>query len=80
MTGGGLVENKEMDFAKTMKRLEHIVKSLESGTLSLEKSLEQFEEGIKTARYLESVLDRAEKKVLLVLNPPGDDGPSAEEC
>ncbi|MGI6642712.1 MAG: exodeoxyribonuclease VII small subunit [Bacillota bacterium] len=60
----------EMDFAETMKRLEHIVKSLESGALSLEDSLKGFEEGIRLARHLESILDRAERKVQEILNQP----------
>ncbi len=64
---------EELDFAATMKRLEGIVKSLEGGTLSLEDSLKGFEEGIRLARNLESILDRAEKKVQEILNPPDGD-------
>ena len=59
----------ELQFAATLKRLESTVKALESGELSLEESLKQFEEGIKLARNLESILDRAEKKVEEILNP-----------
>lgn len=69
----------EMQFAGTLKRLESIVKSLESGELSLEESLKKFEEGIKLARYLESILDRAERKVEEILNPDGTSGPKGEE-
>jgi exodeoxyribonuclease VII small subunit len=46
---------------------EEIVKSLETGELSLEESLAKFEEGIGLARRLESILDRAEQKVQEIL-------------
>lgn len=58
----------ELDFAASLKKLEAIVKSLESGELSLEDSLAKFEEGVKLARHLESILDRAEKKVSEILS------------
>jgi exodeoxyribonuclease VII small subunit len=61
--------DEEVSFAKALKMLEETVKSLESGELSLEDSLRKFEEGIKLARNLESVLDRAEQKVKEILNP-----------
>jgi exodeoxyribonuclease VII small subunit len=60
-----------VEFAKALKTLEGTVKSLESGELSLEDSLKKFEEGIKLARQLESILDRAERKVEEILNPAG---------
>ena len=66
-------------FAENLKRLEAIVKSLESGELSLEDSLKKFEEGIKLARYLESVLDRAERKVEQILNPEKSRDSKGEE-
>jgi exodeoxyribonuclease VII small subunit len=69
----------EMEFAGTLKRLESIVKSLESGELSLEESLKTFEEGIKLARYLESILDRAERKVEEILNPEKASGSKGDE-
>ncbi|MGI6631641.1 MAG: exodeoxyribonuclease VII small subunit [Bacillota bacterium] len=59
--------SEEMDFAKALKKLEEIVKSLETGELSLEESLAKFEEGIGLARRLESILDRAEQKVQEIL-------------
>ncbi len=61
------------DFAAIMKRLEDIVKSLEGGALSLEDSLKGFEEGVRLARHLESILDGAEKKVEEILNPQGEE-------
>lgn len=68
-----------VEFAKALKALEGIVKSLESGELSLEDSVKKFEEGITLARQLESVLDRAERKVQEILNPAGpEEQPKSE--
>jgi len=66
---------EELDFAKALKALEEIVKSLESGELSLEDSLKKFEEGINLARRLESVLNRAEQRIQEILNPPEGETP-----
>lgn len=80
-TGRGARESRvredDLEFAGALKALEAIVKSLESGELSLEDSLRRFEEGISLARKLESILDRAEQKIQEILNPPGDDGPAS---
>ena len=37
----------EMKFEEALKRLEKIVEELENGSLSLDESLEKYEEGIK---------------------------------
>ncbi|HHW17928.1 MAG TPA: exodeoxyribonuclease VII small subunit [Firmicutes bacterium] len=58
---------EEIDFAKSLKKLEEIVKALESGELSLEESLKKFEEGIRLARQLEGILDRAERRIQEIL-------------
>ncbi len=55
-----------------LNRLEEIVKRLESGDLSLEESLLKFEEGIKLARELETVLARADSRVQEILKPSGE--------
>lgn len=62
-----------LSFAGQLSRLEEIVKHLESGELSLEESLLKFEEGIRLARSLETILTRAESKVHEILKP-GDEG------
>ncbi len=69
-----------MKFAETLKRLEGIVERLEAGELSLEESLEQFEEGIKLARTLTKKLAEAEKKVQILLkNEEGEITPQPFE-
>lgn len=51
------------DFEQALKRLEKIVGQLESGELTLEKSLELFEEGMKISQFCAKKLDEAERKV-----------------
>ena len=52
-----------MSFEASTERLKVIVQQLESGELSLEKSLELFEEGVRVARAAQQRLDEAEKRV-----------------
>ncbi len=54
-------------FEKAVGDLEKIVKSLESGELTLEKAIEKFEDGMKLSRYCSELLDAAEKRVNLLL-------------
>ena len=67
-------------FEETLKQLEGIVEKLEAGELSLEESLEQFEEGVKLARTLAKKLAEAEKKVQILLkNEEGEITPQPFE-
>lgn len=50
-------------FEEAMRRLTHIVEDLEGGELSLEESLERFEEGVRLARDSQTRLDAAEARV-----------------
>ena len=54
-------------FEKALADLEAIVAKLEKGGLSLNESLELFENGVKLARFLREELGRAEKKVEILL-------------
>jgi len=54
-------------FEKALTELEQIVDKLEKGGLSLNDSLAFFEKGVKLARFLRDELDRAEKKVEILL-------------
>ncbi len=61
------MKKKELNFETSFKRLEEIVEELESGELSLEKSLKIFEEGVKLSRVCSNKLDEAEKKIEILL-------------
>jgi exodeoxyribonuclease VII small subunit len=54
-------------FEKALEELENIVEKLEKGGLSLNESLALFEKGVKLARYLRDELEKAEKKVEILL-------------
>lgn len=53
----------EKSFEGAMQRLEEITQNLESGDLSLEDSIDVFEEGMKLAKFCTKKLEEAEKKV-----------------
>lgn len=54
-------------FEASLKKLEEIVKRLETGSLSLEDSLKAFEEGVKLSAFCSSRLDDAERRVEILL-------------
>lgn len=58
---------KELNFEKALKDLETTVEKLEQGDLSLDESLEFFEKGVKLAKFLRKELEKAEKKVEILL-------------
>jgi exodeoxyribonuclease VII small subunit len=58
---------KEKKFEEALERLEEIVKKMEAGDMTLEGSLEAFEEGIKLSRLCSKKLDEAERKVEILL-------------
>jgi len=58
----------EKTFEETMKELEQVVVKLEKGDLSLDSAIEKFENGIKLSKECESKLDKAEKKINVLVN------------
>jgi exodeoxyribonuclease VII small subunit len=64
---------EELGFEDALKRLTAIVERLESGDLSLEQSLQLFEEGTRLSRTSQAQLDAAEKRVeeLLAIDASG---------
>jgi exodeoxyribonuclease VII small subunit len=61
------MKDKDLNFEKALADLEAVVDKLEKGGLSLTESLAHFEKGVKLARFLREELDRAEKKVEILL-------------
>ncbi len=60
------------DFEQSLAQLESIVKRMEAGELTLEQSLQQFEEGMKLSTLCQAALTDAEQKVeLLIENAKG---------
>ncbi len=58
---------KYKNFESAMKRLEEIVKILESGELPLASLLEMYEEGVKLQNFCQEKLDEAERKVEILV-------------
>ena len=56
-------DTENINFEQALKELETIVRNLENGTIPLDDSLENFENGIKLIRRCNLLLDNAEKKV-----------------
>ena len=64
----------EEKFEEALKKLEEIVKEMESGGLTLEESLKSFEEGIRLSRFCAKELDEAERRIeVLLKNEEGAD-------
>ena len=42
---------KELKFEQALDKLENTVKEMEEGSIPLDKSLEQFEEGVKLVKF-----------------------------
>jgi len=58
------------DFETAMVELEELVTKIETGNLSLEDSLKDFEQGIKLSRICQQALTNAEQRVKILT----DDG------
>jgi len=70
------MEMKMKDFESNLKQLEEIVVKLEGGDLTLDQSLELFEEGVKISRFCNAKLEEAERKVETLIK--GADGALVE--
>lgn len=54
-------------FEEALKELEEIVRKMEGGDMTLEESLESFEEGIRLSRFCSERLDEAERRIEILL-------------
>jgi exodeoxyribonuclease VII small subunit len=59
------------DFEKSLEELNRLVVQMEQGELSLEKSLEHFEQGIALIRQCQKALQEAEQKVQILTQENG---------
>jgi len=62
---------KELKFEEAMKELEIIANDLEKGDLSLEESVAKFEEGMKLSKECSDIIEKAEKKITILLQKDG---------
>ncbi len=54
------------DFEKSVAQLENIIKSMESGNLPLEESLQKYEDGIKLIRNCQQTLEQAQQRIKIL--------------
>lgn len=63
----------EHTYESAMKRLQEIVKALESGGLPLDTSVKLFEEGARLAKFCNDELKNAEQKIIALQDISGDE-------
>lgn len=64
--------NKNMTFEQALERLEEIVQKLESGNVSLDESIEIYQEGIMLSKQCSGMLQEAEGRVMAIVNKEQD--------
>ena len=67
-----MAEPADPGFDQILARLRDVVVRLESGELSLEQSLQIYEEGVSLARRGQQLLARAEKRVEILVSASGN--------
>ena len=65
-------KKESFNFEASMSELEAIVDQIESGELSLEEAMLQFEKGVLLTRQCQQALQAAEQKVKILLEKQGD--------
>ncbi|MDO6563066.1 exodeoxyribonuclease VII small subunit [Amphritea sp. 1_MG-2023] len=65
-------KKKTPDFETSLAQLESMVNQLEQGELSLEQSLQTFEQGVRLTRDCQSILADAEQKVQILIQQNGE--------
>ncbi len=58
---------KQPDFEKALERLETIVSAMEDGSLSLEKMMANFEEGMALVKLCSAKLNEVEKRIEILV-------------
>lgn len=64
--------SKDIKFEEAILKLEEAVRLLEGGTLSLDESIEKYEEALKYVKVCNETLEKAEQKVKILT--AGKDG------
>ena len=59
--------DRDVPFEKALAELEQIVEKLEQGEVPLDASLKLYEKGVKAYRLCRKILDRAEKRIQVLV-------------
>ena len=62
-----MADKPKPKFEECLKSVEDVVRSLESGKLGLEESLEKYEAGIAALRSCYKILEEAERKIQILV-------------
>jgi exodeoxyribonuclease VII small subunit len=62
-----MADAKPKTFETSLEELERIVRELEQGEMTLEKSLELFEQGVKLSRECQERLNQAERRIEILM-------------
>lgn len=65
--------SEDMNFEENMKQLEQIANELEKGDLDLDTSVKKFEEGMKLSKECSDILEKAEKKITMLIKNSNDE-------
>lgn len=63
--------SKEKSFEEDLNELEKIAHNLESGNLNLDEAIKEFEKGIKLSKKCTEKLEKAEKKINMLVEEDG---------
>jgi exodeoxyribonuclease VII small subunit len=64
--------DEELSFEQAAKRLDQVVRELETGDLPLETALSLFQEGVMLSRRCSTLLDQAEDRIEKLLEANGE--------
>ena len=67
-----MVEKTNPTFEAALDQLQQVVKKLESGELTLEQSLQAFEDGVRLTKSCQEQLSGAEKRIELLTRTTAD--------
>lgn len=68
----------KLTFESALEQLQQTVKKLESGELSLDQSLAQFEDGVRLSRLCQEQLTAAEQRVEVLMKGNLDQKPETQ--
>lgn len=63
---------EKINFEESMKELENIASQLEKGDLTLDESVQKFEEGMELSKKLNKVLEDSEKRINILIEKDGE--------
>ena len=70
---------ENLDFEKSMEKLEKIAEKLERDDLGLDDSVKLFEEGMELSKKCNEILQKAEKKITVIIDEQEKDFKPSEE-